>query len=71
MPIPSQISNAAYSFRQNEELLKKSFETDRCQFVNLLGSARALGRLFVVHTIGKVYGGRTPNGSEQRTAKNE
>ena len=51
--------------------LKKGFDTDRCQFVNLLGNARALGRLFVVHTIGKVYGGRTPNGSEQRPAKNE
>jgi len=32
------------------EPLKKSFKTDRRQFVNLLGSARALGRLFVVHT---------------------
>jgi hypothetical protein len=31
------------------EPLKKTFKADRGQFVNLLGNARALGRLFVVH----------------------
>ena len=43
------------------EPLEKSFKTDRRQFVNLLGSARALGRLFVVHTNRKSL--RRPNTS--------
>ena len=30
--------------------LKKGFDTDRCQFINLLGNACVLRRLFVVHT---------------------
>ena len=33
---------------------KKLFDTDRRQFVNLIGNACALSRLFVVHKIAKV-----------------
>jgi hypothetical protein len=39
------------------EPLKKSFKIYRRQFVNLLRNARPLGRLFVVHTNRKIYGG--------------
>jgi hypothetical protein len=54
--------------------VKKGVDPDRRQFVNLLGNACALRRLFVVHAIAKVaplsqrY---KPRGSEQRPAKNE
>ena len=34
--------------------LKKIFDTNRRQFVNLLGNACTLSRLLVVHTIAKV-----------------
>ena len=42
---------------------KKGFEADRCQFVDLLGNACALSRLFVLYPITKVYGGSNASGS--------
>jgi hypothetical protein len=47
------------------EPLKKSFKTDRRQFVNLLGNACALGRLFVVHTVEQLLEGKAFESSKK------